>query len=62
MNEQDEKKDKITKVINNKQNESISNMETVEMIVLLYRAERIGGWNDQDIIDYEMNISKYFST
>ncbi|KAL3074938.1 hypothetical protein niasHS_014383 [Heterodera schachtii] len=37
-----------------------SNMDSVEMVVLLYRAERIGGWKDDDISDYEMSISNYF--
>lgn len=35
-------------------------MASVEMMVLLYRAERIGGWSDLDINNYEMSISKYF--
>uniref|UniRef100_A0A183BVE9 SSD domain-containing protein n=1 Tax=Globodera pallida TaxID=36090 RepID=A0A183BVE9_GLOPA len=37
-----------------------SNMDSVEMLVLLYRAERIGGWFDDDISDYEMRLSNYF--
>ncbi|KAL3118481.1 hypothetical protein niasHT_008713 [Heterodera trifolii] len=37
-----------------------TNMDSVEMVVLLYRAERIGGWKDDDISDYEMSISNYF--
>ncbi|CAK5059630.1 unnamed protein product [Meloidogyne enterolobii] len=35
-------------------------MEKVEMIVLLYRAERIGGWTNEDISNYEMSVSNYF--
>uniref|UniRef100_A0A915EEC6 SSD domain-containing protein n=1 Tax=Ditylenchus dipsaci TaxID=166011 RepID=A0A915EEC6_9BILA len=38
----------------------ITNMDRVEMIVLLYRAERIGGWSDAEIRDYEMSVSNYF--
>lgn len=30
------------------------------MIVLLYRAERISGWTDEKINDYEMAVSNYF--
>ncbi|KAF7638765.1 SSD domain-containing protein [Meloidogyne graminicola] len=41
-------------------NKNYTNMEKVEMIVLLYRAERIGGWNDEDISNYEMSVSNYF--
>ncbi|CAK5076535.1 unnamed protein product [Meloidogyne enterolobii] len=37
-----------------------TNMEKVEMIVLLYRAERIGGWTNEDISNYEMSVSNYF--
>ncbi|KAI1701030.1 patched family domain-containing protein [Ditylenchus destructor] len=39
---------------------SVSNMARAEMIVLLYRAERIGGWSDDEIMNYEMNVSNYF--
>jgi hypothetical protein len=38
----------------------LTELNAVEMIVLLYRAERIGGWTDREIKDYEMSISKYF--
>lgn len=38
----------------------ITDMSSVEMIVLLYRAERHGGWTDQEIKNYELSISKYF--
>lgn len=37
-----------------------TNMEKAGMIVLLYRAERIGGWTNEDISNYEMNVSNYF--
>ncbi|KAI1700968.1 patched family domain-containing protein [Ditylenchus destructor] len=39
---------------------SVSNMARAEMLVLLYRAERIGGWSDDEIMNYEMNVSNYF--
>ncbi|KAH7726602.1 CRE-PTR-23 protein [Aphelenchoides avenae] len=38
----------------------ITSMNSVEMVVLLYRAERHGGWTDLEIKNYEMSISKYF--
>ncbi|CAD5208391.1 unnamed protein product [Bursaphelenchus xylophilus] len=36
-----------------------SNLHAADMVVLLYRAERIGGWSDKEIKDYEMATSRY---
>lgn len=30
------------------------------MVALLYKGERVKGWTDQRIKDYEMQISHYF--
>ncbi|KAH7726785.1 CRE-PTR-12 protein [Aphelenchoides avenae] len=35
-------------------------MESAEMVALLYKGERVKGWTDQRIKDYEMRISHYF--
>lgn len=35
-------------------------MKSVEMIALIYRAERTQKWTDEEIKDYEMSISRYF--
>ncbi|KAI1728642.1 patched family domain-containing protein [Ditylenchus destructor] len=37
-----------------------SNMGRVGMVALIYKAERVGGWSDEEIQAYEMSISNYF--
>ncbi|KAL3074915.1 hypothetical protein niasHS_014360 [Heterodera schachtii] len=39
---------------------SISNMRRVEMVVLTYKAERIGAWTDDEIKEWEMSVSHFF--
>lgn len=34
-------------------------MKSVEMAVLMYKAEQIGGWKPQEVKDFEMKVSKY---
>lgn len=38
----------------------ITNMDSVEIIVFTYRAERHAGWTDATVRDYEMRVAKYF--
>lgn len=35
-------------------------MKSVEIVALIYRAERTQKWTDEEIKDYEMSISRYF--
>ncbi|VDK41834.1 unnamed protein product [Anisakis simplex] len=39
---------------------SISNMRSAKMIALIYRESSTGGWSDEEVIEYEMSIVKYF--
>jgi hypothetical protein len=32
----------------------------VGMIAFIYKAERVGGWSDEEIKAYEMEITKFF--
>uniref|UniRef100_A0A914HEQ8 SSD domain-containing protein n=1 Tax=Globodera rostochiensis TaxID=31243 RepID=A0A914HEQ8_GLORO len=43
-----------------KQQQLISNMKRVDMVVLTYKAERIGAWTDDEIKEWEMGVSHYF--
>jgi hypothetical protein len=38
----------------------VSNLESAEMLALLYKAERVGGWSNDEIKEYEMEISRFF--
>lgn len=38
----------------------LSNMKSVEMIALIYRAERTQKWTDEEVKDYEMSITRFF--
>ena len=38
----------------------VTNMKSVKMIVLQFRAEHQLGWNDKDVKEYEMSVVRYF--
>lgn len=40
--------------------DEISNLKSAEMLSLMYKAERVGGWSNDEIKEYEMQISKFF--
>lgn len=39
---------------------NFSNINKVGMVALIYKAERVGDWSDDEIKEYEMGISKFF--
>uniref|UniRef100_A0A1I8BGI7 SSD domain-containing protein n=1 Tax=Meloidogyne hapla TaxID=6305 RepID=A0A1I8BGI7_MELHA len=45
---------------NNTNNIELSNMAKVEMVALIYKAERVGGWSDDEVKNWQLNVSKYF--
>lgn len=38
----------------------LTNIESVAMILLVYKAERVGKWSDEEVKDYEMRVHHYF--
>ncbi|CAK5056282.1 unnamed protein product [Meloidogyne enterolobii] len=45
---------------NNSNNIELSNMAKVEMVALIYKAERVGGWSDDEVKNWQLSVSKYF--
>ncbi|KAH7703468.1 patched family protein [Aphelenchoides avenae] len=39
-----------------------ANLISADMIVLLYQAERLEGWTDDDIRSYELEVTRYFES
>ena len=39
----------------------ITNLKTVKMIVLQFRAERDESWSDEQVKEYEINVGEFFS-
>ncbi|CAK5076517.1 unnamed protein product [Meloidogyne enterolobii] len=45
---------------NSNNNNKLSNMAKVEMVALIYKAERVGGWSDDEVKNWQLSVSKYF--
>lgn len=37
----------------------ITNIKSIKMIALVYQAERVGKWSNEEVKAYEMEISNY---
>ncbi len=39
----------------------LTNMKSVKMLSLLYRAERLAAWSDEDVKGWEMRLTNFFA-